>query len=141
MDRLRPASLAALGMVLWRRFHPWQPVGGLALARILDSVTGSKRHTAKGTVLDFVLFALALIGLRLIIVWVVNNTKNSVLMAILVHASWNTFYAMCLGSGLSRASRARQLFEPHAGRIRPGTAAYRGNGRANWLRPSNTTAR
>ena len=37
------------------------------------------------------------------------------------------------GSGLSRASRARELFEPHAGRIRPGAAAYRGNGRANWL--------
>jgi membrane protease YdiL (CAAX protease family) len=50
----------------------------------------------RGTVLDFVLFALALMGLRLIIVWVVNNTRNSVLMAIVVHASWNTFYAAAL---------------------------------------------
>jgi membrane protease YdiL (CAAX protease family) len=41
-------------------------------------------------------FALALVGLRLIIIWVVNNTRESVLMAILVHASWNTFYATSL---------------------------------------------
>ena len=50
----------------------------------------------RGTVLDFAVFALALVGLRLIIIWVVNNTKDSVLMAILVHASWNTFYATSL---------------------------------------------
>ena len=50
----------------------------------------------RGTVLDFVVFTLALMGLRLIIVWVVNNTRNSVLMAIVVHASWNTFYAAAL---------------------------------------------
>jgi membrane protease YdiL (CAAX protease family) len=43
----------------------------------------------RGTVLDFVVFALALMGLRPIIIWVVNNTRNSVFMAILVHASWN----------------------------------------------------
>ena len=50
----------------------------------------------RGTVLDFAVFAFALVGLRLIIVWVVNNTRDSVLMAILVHASWNTFYATSL---------------------------------------------
>ena len=50
----------------------------------------------RGTVLDFVVFALALMGLRLVIIWVVNNTRNSVLMAILVHASWNTFYVAAL---------------------------------------------
>lgn len=50
----------------------------------------------RGTVLDFVVFALALMGLRLIIVWVVNNTRNSIFMAILVHASWNTFYSAAL---------------------------------------------
>ena len=50
----------------------------------------------RGTVLEFVVFALALIGLRLIIIWVVNNTRNSVFMAILVHASWNTFYSAAL---------------------------------------------
>jgi CAAX protease family protein len=50
----------------------------------------------RGTVLDFVVFALALTGLRLVIIWVVNNTRNSVFMAILVHASWNTFYAAAL---------------------------------------------
>lgn len=42
------------------------------------------------------MFASALVGLRLIIIWVVNNTRDSVLMAILVHASWNTFYAKSL---------------------------------------------
>jgi membrane protease YdiL (CAAX protease family) len=50
----------------------------------------------RGTVLDFAVFAFALIGLRLIIMWVVNNTRNSVLMAIVLHASSNTFYAAAL---------------------------------------------
>jgi uncharacterized protein len=50
----------------------------------------------RGTVLDFVVFALAFMGLRLVIMWVVNNTRGSVLMAILVHASWNTFYSAAL---------------------------------------------
>jgi membrane protease YdiL (CAAX protease family) len=50
----------------------------------------------RGTVLEFIVFALALMGLRLIIIWVVNNTRNSVFMAILVHASWNTFYSAVL---------------------------------------------
>ena len=50
----------------------------------------------RGTVLDFVVFSLALIGLRLVIMWVFNNTKGSVLMAVLVHASWNTFYSVAL---------------------------------------------
>jgi uncharacterized protein len=50
----------------------------------------------RGTVLDFIVFALALVGLRLIIIWVVNNTRNSVFMATLVHASWNTFYSAAL---------------------------------------------
>jgi membrane protease YdiL (CAAX protease family) len=50
----------------------------------------------RGTAMEFIVFALALIGLRLIIIWVVNNTRNSVFMAILVHASWNTFYSAVL---------------------------------------------
>jgi uncharacterized protein len=50
----------------------------------------------RGTVLDFVVFALALVGLRLVIVWVVNNTRGSVLMAVLTHASWNAFYSAAL---------------------------------------------
>ena len=51
---------------------------------------------AKKPPCHFVVFAIALMSLRLIIMWVVNNTKRSVLMAILVHASWNTFYAVAL---------------------------------------------
>jgi uncharacterized protein len=50
----------------------------------------------RGTVVDFVVFARALIGLRLVIMWVVNNTRGSVLMAILTHVSWNTFYSAAL---------------------------------------------
>jgi uncharacterized membrane protein len=50
----------------------------------------------RGSVLDFVVFAFALVGLRLVIMWVVNNTRGSVLMAILTHASWNTFYSAAL---------------------------------------------
>ena len=50
----------------------------------------------RGTVLDFVVFALALIGLRLIMQWVFNETRGSVLVAILVHASWNAFYSAAL---------------------------------------------
>jgi membrane protease YdiL (CAAX protease family) len=50
----------------------------------------------RGSVLDFAVFAFALVGLRLVIVWVVNNTRGSVLMAILTHASWNTFYSAAL---------------------------------------------
>jgi membrane protease YdiL (CAAX protease family) len=50
----------------------------------------------RGTVLDFVVFALAAIPLRLVIIWVFNNTRDSVLMAILVHGSWNTFYGTAL---------------------------------------------
>ena len=50
----------------------------------------------RGTVLDFVVFVIALVGLRLVIIWVVNNTRGSVLMAILTHASWNTFYSAAL---------------------------------------------
>jgi len=66
-------------------------------AWILDPIRRLKGYTPTGgTVLDFVVFALALMGLRLIIMWVVNNTGSSVLMAILVHASWNTFYAAAL---------------------------------------------
>ncbi len=50
----------------------------------------------RGTILDFVVFALALVGLRLVIIWVVNNTRGSVLIAVLTHASWNTFYSAAL---------------------------------------------
>ncbi len=50
----------------------------------------------RGTILDFVVFVLALVGLRLVIVWVVNNTRGSVLMAVLTHASWNAFYSAAL---------------------------------------------
>ena len=51
---------------------------------------------SRRTVLDFIVFALTLMGFRLVIMWVVNNTRGSVVMAILAHASWNSFYAAAL---------------------------------------------
>jgi uncharacterized protein len=50
----------------------------------------------RGTVMDFVRFAIALIALAYVIQWVFNSTGGSVLMAILTHASWNTFYSASL---------------------------------------------
>lgn len=43
--------------------------------------------------MDFVRFAVALIALGYVIQFVFNNTGGSVLMAILTHATWNTFYS------------------------------------------------
>lgn len=88
---------------LQRRYGPF--VGGLLLGSLwalwhlpgfLVPSEDLRDIPPRGTILDFVVFALALMGLRLIIIWVVNNTRSSVLMAILVHASWNTFYAAAL---------------------------------------------
>src|SRR5437868_15176495 len=45
----------------------------------------------RGTILEFVVFVLALIGLRLIIVWVVNNPGTGAFKEILVHDSWINF--------------------------------------------------
>ncbi len=72
---------------LWALWHlPWFLIPSQDLTDI----------PPRGTVLDFVVFALALTALRLIIMWVFNNTRGSGLMAILVHASWNTFYSAAL---------------------------------------------
>jgi uncharacterized protein len=78
------------GLILGSLWALWHLPGFLIPSQDLSDIP------PRGTVLDFAMFALALIGLRLIIMWVVNNTRNSVLMAIVVHASWNTFYAVAL---------------------------------------------
>ena len=96
MDRLRAAPHAAAARPPGRWPHPGQLLGAVAPARVLDPLAEAHRHPPRGTVLDFIVFALALIGLRLVIMWVVNNTRGSVLMAILTHASWNTFYSAAL---------------------------------------------
>jgi uncharacterized protein len=46
--------------------------------------------------MDFVRFSLALIALAYIIQWVFNNTGGRLLMAILTHATRNTFYSAAL---------------------------------------------
>jgi membrane protease YdiL (CAAX protease family) len=78
------------GLILGSLWALWHLPGYLIPSQDLTDIP------PRGTVLDFVVFALALIALRLVIQWVFNNTKGSVLMAILVHASWNTFYSAAL---------------------------------------------
>ena len=78
------------GLILGSLWALWHLPGFLIPSQDLTDIP------PRGTVLDFVVFSLALIGLRLVIMWVFNNTKGSVLMAILVHASWNTFYSAAL---------------------------------------------
>ena len=78
------------GLILGSFWALWHLPGFLTPSQDITDIP------PRGTVLDFVVFALALIGLRLIMVWVFNNTRGSVLMAILVHASWNTFYSAAL---------------------------------------------
>ncbi len=78
------------GLILGSLWALWHLPGFLIPSQNLRDIP------PRGTVLDFVVFALALIGLRIVIMWVVNNTKGSVLMAILTHASWNTFYSAAL---------------------------------------------
>ena len=78
------------GLILGSLWALWHLPGFLIPSQDLTDIP------PRGTILDFVVFALALIALRLIIQWVFNNTKGSVLMAILVHASWNTFYSAAL---------------------------------------------
>jgi CAAX protease family protein len=48
--------------------------------------------TPKGTVLDIVWFVLADIALTIVYTWVFNNTKTSLLIVILVHASNDAFF-------------------------------------------------
>jgi membrane protease YdiL (CAAX protease family) len=76
-------------------------VGGLILGSLwalwhLPGFLVPQKLPPSGTVMDFVRFSLALIALAYIIQWVVNNTGGSVLMAILTHATWNTFYSAAL---------------------------------------------
>ena len=78
------------GLILGSLWALWHLPGFLIPSQNLQDIP------PRGTVLDFVVFALALMGLRLVIMWVVNNTRGSVFMAILTHASWNTFYSASL---------------------------------------------
>ena len=78
------------GLILGSLWALWHLPGFLIPSQDLTDIP------PRGTVLNFVVFALALIGLRLVMQWVFNNTKGSVLMAILIHASWNTFYSAAL---------------------------------------------
>jgi uncharacterized protein len=76
-------------------------VGGLILGSLwalwhLPGFLVPQKLPPSGTVMDFVRFSLALIALAYIIQWVFNNTGGSVLMAILTHATWNTFYSAAL---------------------------------------------
>ncbi|HSK83814.1 MAG TPA: CPBP family intramembrane glutamic endopeptidase [Rubrobacter sp.] len=76
-------------------------IGGLILGVLwalwhLPGFLVPQKLPPSGTVMDFVRFSLALIALAYIIQWVFNNTGGSLLMAILTHATWNTFYSAAL---------------------------------------------
>jgi uncharacterized protein len=76
-------------------------VGGLVLGSLwalwhLPGFLVPQKLPPSGTVMDFVRFAVALIALAYVIQFVFNNTGGSVLMAILTHATWNTFYSAAL---------------------------------------------
>ena len=94
----------------------------------------------RGTVLDFAVFAFVSWVCVLIIIWVVNNTRDSVLMAILVHASWNTFYATSLMPGLFPTPAVLGSYsEPHDSRVRIGASAHcRDPGTAGFARARPT---
>jgi uncharacterized protein len=88
LQRLHGPLLGGLILgVLWALWH---------LPSFLIPSQNLRDIPPRGTILDFVVFALALVGLRLVIMWVVNNTRGSVLMAVLSHASWNAFYSAAL---------------------------------------------
>ncbi len=88
LQRLHGPLLGGLILgVLWALWH---------LPSFLIPSQNLRDIPPRGTILDFVVFVLALVGLRLVIVWVVNNTRGSVLMAVLTHASWNAFYSAAL---------------------------------------------
>jgi uncharacterized protein len=88
LQRLHGPLLGGLILgVLWALWH---------LPSFLIPSQNLRDIPPRGTILDFVVFALALVGLRLVIIWVVNNTRGSVLMAVLSHASWNAFYSAAL---------------------------------------------
>jgi hypothetical protein len=74
--------------------------------------------------MDFVRFSLALIAPAYIIQWVFNNTGGSVLMTILTHATWNTFYSTA-SSRSSPPRRRGQLPEPHDRRMGAGVGDHR----------------
>ena len=78
------------GLILGSLWALWHLPGFLIPSQKLTDIP------PRGTVLDFVVFSLSLIGLRFVIMLVVNNTRGSVLMAILTHASCNTFYSASL---------------------------------------------
>jgi uncharacterized protein len=78
------------GLILGTLWALWPLPGFLTPSQALTDIP------PRGTVLDFVVFALALVALRRVMQWVFNNKKGSVLMAILVHASWNTFCSAAL---------------------------------------------
>jgi uncharacterized protein len=76
-------------------------VGGLVLGSLwalwhLPGFLVPQKLPPSGTVMDFVRFAVALIALAYVIQFVFNNTGGSVFMAILTHATWNTFYSAAL---------------------------------------------
>ena len=49
------------------------------------------------TILNIVMFVIAAIAFTIVMTWVFNNTKGSVFIAVLVHATYNTYLAILYG--------------------------------------------
>jgi membrane protease YdiL (CAAX protease family) len=81
MERLHGPLLASLILgVLWALWH---------LPEFL--VSSWAASSGGGGVLGITLFTLTAVTFTIVITWVFNNTRTSVLLAILVHASIDTF--------------------------------------------------
>ena len=94
----------------WRGFAlpHLQPLRGPLVASLILGLLWSLWHlplfltrtwdTPHGSLLDIVLFVVSATAVAIIFTWVFNNTRGSVLMAILGHASLNVFGTFLVGA-------------------------------------------
>jgi hypothetical protein len=78
------------GLILGALWALWHLPGFLVPSQAISDIP------PRGTVMDFVRFVPALTALAYIIQWVFNGTGGSVLLTMLTHASWNSFYRASL---------------------------------------------
>ena len=74
--------------VLWGLWH-------LPLFLLIPGYNGAGTSFV-GILIPFVAFVISVIGMAVLFTWVFNNTRGSILLAILLHASINTAPAMLL---------------------------------------------
>ena len=94
MARFCAAIPAAVARPAGREPHPRACVGFVAPAAVLVP----SWDTPHGSLLDVVEFIVVATASAVIFTWVFNNTRGSVLMAILAHASINAFGTYLIGA-------------------------------------------